>query len=82
MLELKHHTHLDFSHMTFHVPHSMHLSPVTIDNDELSQAIENDPETLDNDWTLEERPDGEALTHYWDEILADDAMDRIDFAQE
>ena len=52
MLKLKHSYHLDFPHMTFHVPHVMHLSPVMADDDELTAAIVHDPIELDNNTEL------------------------------
>lgn len=74
MLKLKHKHHLDFPHITLPT-HPMELSPVPIDDDELSQAILDDPVAHDNVWELNERPDTEELTKFWSEVEADVAQD-------
>jgi hypothetical protein len=74
MLKMKHKHHLDFPHITFRT-HEMALSPVTADDDELSQAIVDDPVTHDDVWELSERPDTEELTQFWSEVEADVAND-------
>ncbi len=49
-------------------PHPMNLSPVTIDDDELSQAVVADPDEHDNNWQLNERPDEVALEAFWNQV--------------
>lgn len=46
----------------------MQFSPVEEDDDELSMAIKNDPERLDNKWDLKE-PDAQQLDIFWDDAL-------------
>ncbi len=74
MLKMKHKHHLDFPHITLSA-HQMELSAVPIDNDELTQAIIDDPVTHDDVWELSERPDSTELTQFWDEVQADVASD-------
>lgn len=84
MLKLKHKYHLDFPHTTFHMPHSMSLSSVPADDDELAQAIVNDPEDHDNNWQLTNQPDSEELEQYWTNVEEEIKNDPewIDFAKE
>ncbi len=51
--------------------HPMVLSPVTIDDDELSQAVAADPDEHDNNWQLNERPDEVALEAFWSQVDED-----------
>ncbi len=74
MLKMKHKHHLDFPHITFST-HPMELSPVPIDDDELSRAIVEDPVAHDDVWELSERPDSDELTQFWSEVEADVAND-------
>lgn len=84
MLKIEHH------HTEFHLPHfemsrMMHLSPVVADNDELSQAIANDPIDHDNNWQLTERPDESELRHAmrtWDTIIDEVRQDPEWFADD
>lgn len=71
MLKLKNKHHLDFPHLTFSMPHSMQLSPVTDDDDELTAAIVHDPIDHDDDWELVERPDTNELESYWEKVERD-----------
>lgn len=70
MLKLKNKHHLDFPHITFSMPHSMQLSPVAADDDELSAAIINDPVDHDNNWVLGD-PDSQELEQYWQRVEDD-----------
>lgn len=49
----------------------MKLSPVRNDNDELSQAVVADPDTHDNNWELNDRPDENELEAFWSNVEAD-----------
>lgn len=70
MLKLKHKHHLHLPHISLSsVP--MSLSPVPIDQDELTQAIINDQVEHDNEWELSERPDTGQLTQFWTEVETD-----------
>lgn len=84
MLKLKHTYHLDFPHITFTMPHSMSLTDVPTDDDELARAIVDDPIDHDDNWQLTDRPDTEELEQYWttveDEIKSDPEW--VDFAKE
>jgi hypothetical protein len=70
MLKLKHKHHIRLPHLTL-TGSAMHLSPVLIDEDELTQAIVNDQVDHDNEWELSERPDVGELTQFWTEVEAD-----------
>jgi hypothetical protein len=73
MLKINHH-HKSFHLPQFSIPHSMQLSPVALDDDELTLAIENDPIDHDNNWQLSERPDPVELAHEeatWEKIIDD-----------
>ena len=74
MLKLKHKHHLDFPHITLS-SRPMELSAVPVDNDELNQAILEDPIAHDDVWELSERPDSNELTQFWSEVEADVASD-------
>ncbi|MBC7746920.1 hypothetical protein H7Y40_02980 [Pedobacter sp.] len=84
MLKLKHTHHLGFPHITFTPLHSMKLSVVPLDNDELAQAIDNDPIDHDNNWQLTNQPDTEALEEYWTTVVAElkDDPEQIIFAEQ
>lgn len=70
MLQIKHKHHIKLPHLSFSSP-SMQLSPVPIDDDELTQAIVTDSQNHDNQWELNERPDMGELTEFWSEVEAD-----------
>lgn len=74
MLELKHKHHLELPHLSLST-RPMELSAVPIDNDELTQAIVEDPVAHDDVWELTERPDSGELTAFWSEVEADVAND-------
>lgn len=74
MLKLKHTHHLNLPHLSL-VPSQMQLSPVTADNDELTQAIETDVQAHDDVWQLSERPDIGELTAFWEEVVEDVSKD-------
>lgn len=84
MLKLKRTHHLSLPRLSFSWLHSMKLSKVSSDDDELAKAIDNDPVDHDNNWQLTDRPDTEELEQYWtnveDEIKSDPEW--IDFAKE
>lgn len=64
---------LSFSLPTFNTSSAgpMQLSPVRTDNDELSQAVSTDPDTHDNNWELNDRPDENELEAFWSNVEAD-----------
>ena len=62
--------------MKFKLPtlHPIRLQPQPIEeDDELLQAITNDPSANDNRWELNEFVDGEALTNFWEEVVQERA---------
>lgn len=75
MLKLKHKHHFDLPHISFSTSR-MQLSPVPVDDDdELTQAIVQDPVDHDDVWELSERPDTDELTQFWSEVETDVAND-------
>ena len=58
----------------------MQLSPVRIDNDELTQAVVADPDSHDNNWELNERPDEAELEAFWTSVEEDVKKDPTWFA--
>lgn len=69
MLHLnKHHLHLP--HIPLPSLHTMQLSPVADDDDELTTAIINDPVTHDNNWQLGD-PDTKELEKFWSDVEDD-----------
>lgn len=58
----------------------MKLSPVTADNDELSVAVATDPDTHDNNWELNDRPDEHELEAFWTGVEEDVKKDPTWFA--
>ncbi|HET6622346.1 MAG TPA: hypothetical protein VFG56_00225 [Candidatus Saccharimonadales bacterium] len=71
MLVLKHKHHLDFPHLTFNLPRAMSLSPVMADDDTLVKSIDRDADELDNNWTLNERPDSSDLERFWQRVTSE-----------
>lgn len=65
MLRIKHKHRLSLPHLTFHMPHTMQLSPVMADDDELVQEIDAQAAVHENDWELVERPDTNELEQFW-----------------
>lgn len=53
----------------------MAFEPVSVDDDELTSAINNDPLDNDNNWQLNERPDTNELIAFWSEVEQDVASD-------
>ena len=49
----------------------MQLSPVRLDDDELTQDVVADPETHDNNWELNDRPDEHELEAFWTGVEED-----------
>ena len=70
MLKLKHTHHLNLPHLNLSVS-PMQLSPVPIDDDELTQAIVSDTTAHDDQWELNERPDMGELTEFWSAVETD-----------
>mgnify|MGYP006352705691 CR=1 FL=1 len=70
MLKIKHTTHLDFPHLTFNAP-ALQLSPIADEGDELTQAIDADPQLHDDDWQLTDRPDEHGLEDFWNHVQSD-----------
>lgn len=66
MLTLKHHHQLHFP--TLSATRPLRMSPVVSEDDEL---ISSD----DDHWTLEQRPDTDELSRYWNRVEADIASD-------
>lgn len=66
-------------HRTHHLPHilpsrqKLALSRIAPDNDELIQAIE--AENSDDQWTLDDGPDGARLGAFWEGVEQDIAKD-------
>ena len=79
MLKLKNKHHLDFSYVIERIKpsHQLELAPIPVDdgNDELTQAINEDPAVHDDRWELSERPDPEELTKFWDEVASEVKQD-------
>lgn len=66
-----------------HIPnmhHGMQFSPVKDDGDELTDAISSDVIVHDNQWQLDDAPDGDRLAQFWDEVAQEwgneDSSDR------
>ena len=77
MLKINHH-HEGFHLPQLSIPHAMELSPVALDDDELTLAIENDPIDHDNNWQLTERPDPTEFAREeatWEQIIDDVRQD-------
>lgn len=55
-------------HLPFSQP-SVAFEPVVSDDDELTNAIDNDVHTHENDWQLHERVDASKLDAFWDDVL-------------
>lgn len=70
MLEIKQKHHVALPHIQFS-SQPMQFAPVTDDGDELTQAIQEDPASHDDDWQLEERPDTSTLEEYWETVETD-----------
>lgn len=81
MLKINHSHHIDFPHLSLGVPHEMQLSQVPVDQDELVQDIAHDVVDHDDNWELTERPDGNELALYLQNIVSEDP-DKINFASE
>lgn len=72
MLKIKQTFHLHLPHLSFNPPQPMELSPVAEDDDdELTRAMQADPDEHDNNWQLGERPDGAELGEFWNRVEAD-----------
>lgn len=52
------------------VPHrQMQFAPVEDDDDDLSNLIKSDPDTHDNNWTLNDDLDSSKLEAFWTDAL-------------
>jgi hypothetical protein len=71
MLKIKQTFHLSFPHIQLRRTQPVQFTPVTDDNDELTQAIATDTAQHDDEWELDERPDTTQLEAYWDEVEDD-----------
>jgi len=71
MLKIKKSLSLHLPHFDLAPPRPMQLSPVREDNDELMQAVQADPDEHDNNWELNERPDGAELDTFWNSVEDD-----------
>ncbi len=74
MLSLKKSHHFHLPRLQF-ISTPMQLSPVTSDDDELIEAIENSIIVHDDNWTLEAVPDTEQLERDWSRIQQDIEQD-------
>ncbi len=86
MLKIIKKLHFRLPHRAVTVPGPMQFARVPADNDELSQAIAEDPAQHDDTWRLSERPDSRELEQYWamveDDILHDPEWFRADDASD
>lgn len=71
MLKIKQTFHLNLPHISLSSPQPMELSTVRDDSDELTQAVQADPDDHDNNWELNERPDEDELDTFWTNVEAD-----------
>ncbi len=79
MLHLKTHHKLHLPTLRYQ---PLQLATVQNDDDELTQAIANDVNTHDDNWTLEAAPDTRELNTFWshvqDDISHDPTWQRFD----
>ncbi len=74
MLHLHHSYHkIDFPHIIEELKprHQLQFAPVTESDDELDQAIINDPVVHDDNWQLTSRPDAKQLGDFWEMVEKD-----------
>lgn len=69
MLKIKQKFHLSLPHPS--LPHKLQFSPIEPEDDELIEAINGEMTETDDDWQLDERPDTNQLTQYWDKVEDD-----------
>lgn len=69
MLKIKKSFRLKLPNLTTAKP--MQLSPVPIDDDELTSDVSADADNQDNNWELTDRPDSDELEAYWNTVEAD-----------
>jgi len=66
------HKHIKHHIFKFFAPaHQLQFSPVSADNDELTQAIEADYKSTDRNWHLEPHPDVRQLDEFWTQVQQD-----------
>lgn len=82
-MKIKHKHHLSLPHLSLGLTSPMQLSPVTADNDELTQAIDNEVQDHDDNWQLG-NPDAVELEKFWSDVEADVRTDPdwVDFSKE
>ena len=74
MLHFHHSYHrIDFPHIIEELkPHrQLQFAPVTESDDELDQAIVNDPIVHDDNWQLTSHPDAKQLGDFWEMVEKD-----------
>lgn len=73
MLKLKH-SHRFLPKLSV-VASQMQFKPVTVDDDELTEAIVTDQAAHDDQWELSERPEIGQLTKFWEDVEEDVSKD-------
>lgn len=71
MLKIKQKLHLSLPHFDLKASQPVAFSPVTDDDDELTQAIVAEPLQHDDEWQLEEHPDENKLEQFWESVEDD-----------
>lgn len=71
MLHLKKHLTLFASPQSGSPARALMLSPVSDDDDELIQNINNDATLHDDNWQLTPTPDTEQLDSFWNGVVTD-----------
>ena len=74
MLKLPHNQHLPQPHL-MRLPHTMTLSPVESEDDELIIDIENESKAHDDNWVLDNAPDVSGIENFWEKVEDDIADD-------
>lgn len=62
---------MSLPHISFGSSVPLQLSTVQDDADELTQAMQADPEDHDDNWQLTDRPDETELDAFWNNVEAD-----------
>ncbi len=71
MLKIKKSLSFSLPHLDLSSVKPMQLSPVANDGDELTEAVATDPDTHDNNWELNDRPDEAELEAFWTNVESD-----------
>ncbi|HTK39690.1 MAG TPA: hypothetical protein VL362_02390 [Patescibacteria group bacterium] len=74
MLTLKKRRHIHFPSIALGA-HQLQMSPILSEDDELIEAIDNQTDANDDNWSLEPVPDTIELTKYWQTVEHDIAKD-------